>query len=430
MIPSGSVFMLLVAIFLFYTGNILYLVLRKKFGYLIIGFCVYHSLFMLGPALVHSYFNVYPFYQMSYSEDEQLAACIALALFSISFFLGFYVARPVDVAVHGGATEHVLHPRRLLFCVTIMLGVTAAIILSVGADVFMVKRNEFSLTFISNNASIAALLIGFARSSAFIALLLLWHFRKSIGPVQWAPIFIFSLAIFSIVNFPLALPRYILFSYVLAILYIYSAPTVRNKALLFISFLFGLTTVFPYASFLTRGRTDEYDLSVVSYFKNSGDFDGFQSLINVIKYTVEAGYSYGYQALGALLIFVPRSIWTSKPIATGNIAAESVGYDFVNVSSPLVSELFVDFGWLGVTLFSVFLGVVYRKIDSYFLVARLNQHYIGVFMGGILFSFTIIILRGTLIGIIANVMVGLLVAWVVLKYSFVRRKLSPLQLGK
>ena len=64
--------------------------------------------------------------------------------------------------------------------------------------------------------------------------------------------------------------------------------------------------------------------------------------------------------LGALLFFVPSSLWGSKPLATGiflgNYLTTHYGMWFTNLSAPLVAESYLDFGFAGVVVYSVVLA--------------------------------------------------------------------------
>ena len=89
------------------------------------------------------------------------------------------------------------------------------------------------------------------------------------------------------------------------------------------------------------------------------------------KYVEEFGISWGNQLLGAILFFVPRSIWPSKPLGTGHTAIVALDqHYFSNVSAPLIAEGYVNFGIVGVVLFALAAGWIFRKLDSAFWCRR------------------------------------------------------------
>lgn len=97
----------------------------------------------------------------------------------------------------------------------------------------------------------------------------------------------------------------------------------------------------------------------------TGDYDAYTMFIGVQQYVKQFDFSFGKQLLGALLFFVPRSIWSSKPTGTGHmIARELLHNSFTNVSAPLVGEFFINFGVVGIICFGLLLGALSRKFDE------------------------------------------------------------------
>ena len=101
---------------------------------------------------------------------------------------------------------------------------------------------------------------------------------------------------------------------------------------------------------------------------NTLHYDAFANIMATIEYVAKFGYSYGYQLLSALLFFIPRSIWTSKPFSTGQVVGdyliEEHNFEFNNLSNPLVSEGYINFGIIGVLIMAIVL--------SYFIVKLLK----------------------------------------------------------
>ena len=61
----------------------------------------------------------------------------------------------------------------------------------------------------------------------------------------------------------------------------------------------------------------------------------------------------GKQLLGAMLFFIPRSIWPSKPIGSGATIAIYQRQSFKNISCPIIGEAIINFGIIGVIIFAV-----------------------------------------------------------------------------
>ena len=68
------------------------------------------------------------------------------------------------------------------------------------------------------------------------------------------------------------------------------------------------------------------------------DFDGFMQITSTIQYLESEPIRWGNNFLGVVLFFVPRGLWEGKPIDTGVIVSEGLGYWYNNVASPLPAE--------------------------------------------------------------------------------------------
>ena len=380
---------------------------NRRFGYAGLLYCIYNIFFFISPALVHTYKNIFPFYEMTSPSDLQDSAAFMVFCFTIFFFLGFFLtkARPIFQFKN----RIISRPRFNIFFYLSLLSL-ALIIAKLGIMNFIIKRSEFDMDYIGQGPFANAAL-AFCRVLGFyILFFVIAAGKKTIG-LNYYWFLIAALSAFLIVNFPLALPRYMLFAYILAFVFFTYRPEKKYKFLLFSGFFIGVVTLFPYINFITRGGSA--GVSVIEYYSKSGDFDGFQSVMNVVAYVNAKGLSFGYQLLGALFTFIPRELWSSKPYATGQSAAEFMGYPFTNISAPLVSELYVDFGALGVTVGAFLFGVFLRKIDTGTILFRSAEDLISRSLVAIICAFAIIFLRGSLIGVIANIALFIITALII-----------------
>ena len=180
-------------------------------------------------------------------------------------------------------------------------------------------------------------------------LLLLWfknpltEKRNALGPIYIALIFLFypkllntNVKIMSFLFFAMILlfPLFQIFTHI-----DYSFEAIINKPSL-------LSKEFTDAKFATTFNTLNYD--------------AFSNISATIEYVSKNGFAYGYQLLSGLLFFVPRAIWSSKPISTGELVGdfiiEQYDFNFKNLSNPLVSEGYINFGIFGVILLSLILA--------------------------------------------------------------------------
>lgn len=120
----------------------------------------------------------------------------------------------------------------------------------------------------------------------------------------------------------------------------------------------------------------------------SGDFDSFSMLIRAIIVIEQRGIFWGYQLLGSLFFFIPRSIWSTKPVGSGYTVGKILNWDFTNVSMPLIGEFYMNFGQLGVIILAILLGTILKKLDSSYF-QHINNSNSHISFIEIVFPFTI-----------------------------------------
>ncbi len=157
-------------------------------------------------------------------------------------------------------------------------------------------------------------------------------------------------------------------------------PRLFNTNLKTISFLFFIMIiVFPLSAIITHSDASFIEIYnnpfiLIEQMKGGGvskafntlNYDAFPNIIATIDYVHKYGFSYGYQLLGGLLFFIPRSLWSSKPYSTGQVVGEHLisdfGFNFSNLSNPLVSESFINFGFLGIIIYPIILAYIFIKM--------------------------------------------------------------------
>lgn len=99
----------------------------------------------------------------------------------------------------------------------------------------------------------------------------------------------------------------------------------------------------------------------------SGHFDAHQMIVTISRYVADAGFAWGKQILGALLFFVPRSIWPGKPEGTGHTAIVHLDqFYFSNASATMAAEGYVNFGLVGVVVLAVLFGLLVYRVDRFY----------------------------------------------------------------
>ncbi|QHS58238.1 hypothetical protein [Chitinophaga agri] len=184
--------------------------------------------------------------------------------------------------------------------------------------------------------------------------------------------------------------------------------TFKWQKLIPLSFITIFILFFP---ILTHARYDYFTLDFV--LKNyttltataykSGDFDAYSMFCRSVNYVEQHDLTYGRQLMGALLFFVPRSMWPAKPFGSGYFVGDSHGLGFLNVSCPFMAEGFINFGLIGTLLFILLLALLSRYMDQFYWtnISRGNLHNFWIVLYPSLIGSFIFVLRGDLLSSMA-----------------------------
>ncbi len=331
-----------------------------------------------------------------------------------------------------GLSSRVVDARSAGWFASLGLLTCLALIASIGGfGVFWGSRTDVFLrvTELMNNDSAKVLLyLQGVRSLAFVSLFVLCvvlRSRRGFDTVHarlWAACLLIALTgLNALLSSPINSPRYWVGTIGLS-LAVLIWPWRRRAAVLAwtVMCLALLVVVFPYAD-LFRVTTD-VDLDQVTSQSGlvvSGDYDAFQQLMNGVVYVGEKGHSFGRQIAGAVLFWVPRRLWPTKPIDTGEMVAEHMVYENTNLSMPLWGEAYVDGGVLLVVLVFFFYGLVSRRLENRFLDEDASRTTLTVVLTPVLGVYQVFLLRGTLMSALAY-----LVPVILFSYLSTRRRRS------
>lgn len=203
----------------------------------------------------------------------------------------------------------------------------------------------------------------------FVAVVFILEVKKT-GKITWRTVT--ALACLGIAAFPTGLSRNMMASFYAGLLVLTFDVTKKGRWFSWV-IIFGLVLIFPamnifrWLKTLQKGGLWELIIKSFSSCYLEGHFDAHQMLITTVRYVEEFGLSWGRQILGALLFFVPRSLWPGKPEGTGHTTI--VGLDqfyFSNVSANLTVEGYMNFGLAGIVLFAVLVGILARRVDDFY----------------------------------------------------------------
>lgn len=162
-------------------------------------------------------------------------------------------------------------------------------------------------------------------------------------------------------------------------------PIFKKRGIFISIFFIGLVIIFPVLSIFRYTPLNEVGYSTIvkslrgisdSFIGGAigGDYDAFSMIINTKNYIDLYDITWGYQLLASILFFIPRSMWPMKPFGSGYTIRISQGYEFANVSSPLIAEGLINFGFIGVVLFAFIFGFITSYIDKlYWSRAKKND---------------------------------------------------------
>lgn len=198
--------------------------------------------------------------------------------------------------------------------------------------------------------------------------------------------FILSIILLLFVVNPFNMSRYYLGFICITTIFLFFRRKIRS--ILFNAILFlGIFTIFPLINFFRFGFTainfSEMKQEMFQQF-NELHFDAYANMIATLDYVHQAGVSFGYQLLGVFFFFVPRGIWESKPLQTGElignylIANGKLNYN--NLANALPSEMYINFGIFGILAAPILLGLLINKLEKNAKTMFLNYAIISGFI--------------------------------------------------
>ncbi|MDK0881996.1 hypothetical protein P5F54_11740 [Clostridium perfringens] len=169
-----------------------------------------------------------------------------------------------------------------------------------------------------------------------------------------------------------------------------------------------------------------FEIDYLNHFTQL-DYDAWSNFMATIEYVKVFGFKLGNQLMGSALFFVPRYIWPNKPVATGETVGrflmDNTGMWFYNLSNPIMSEGYIDFGVLGIIIYAIILAILAKKIKN-MIASNSYKKFVGIFISMQMFLF----LRGDMLSSISYFLSSIIAIYVIPK--FLDKILSTLLIKK
>ena len=223
---------------------------------------------------------------------------------------------------------------------------------------------------------------------------------------------LFSMTLISM--FPTSLARYAMVLYWLPVALLLFPQLYRRNFLVSL-FIFGLLFVFP---FLGNFRYYSGALSFRFSFDylNTLNYDASQEFMILMNYDL---VTYGKQLLGAMFFFIPRSFWPGKPIGSGATLASLQPGAWTNISMPFIAEGYINFGVVGIFIFTIVLALLAALCDkTYWYAPDLNHRKSFAPFYFVLVGISIFFMRGDLMSSFSFLVAAMADLWIVRAVAF------------
>ncbi|MEU0917185.1 hypothetical protein [Streptomyces cyaneofuscatus] len=308
----------------------------------------------------------------------------------------------------------VAHPLRLRLLVLIAFVASGFYVLKLGGPaVFFSSRQEISETVAASGVAStesnvgSAFLKGFGTVPALLALLfytrrLVTSYRARRTPstvLVWGGLAVLNL----VVNNPISNARYWFLTVLVSLLFTAFPSSAAIYRTVLATGVVGALVLFPYADKFRYDEEGQRTVQSASVFEPlaTKDYDQTVMFANTISWVDTRGHTYGRQLAGSALFFVPRAVWSGKPEDTGVRVGQWMGMRMTNLSAPLWTEFWVDFGATGMAGGMALIGYAAARTDRRYALAVTRA---GPGPGSVLAiaapliaGYTFILLRGPLL---------------------------------
>lgn len=359
-------------IFYFYTTIGLYIMsfiflqlkIKKSF-YFNFSFFWFNIFFLFIPFYAQYSQSTFP-WGGKYSDSTIIYSYIIVVTFLISYIVG-YLINYKQVS----KTISINYKKKTNFFFMILLLINLVLTL------FLMKTTLLTIYilprgFIYNFNSFDIILYLMTKFT-WVFLLLLNYLVLYNKSIFYKILFYFILIINLILLNPLSNPRFIFLGFFILLGFLFFKwnffGSLKKSSFILLFLFYFETTILRIVKhldsfFASQNKFEQLFQFNLSYFLGI-NFDAYQQLLNTIEYINKTGkYDFFYSIISGLLFFVPRSIWPEKAISTGEVIADFKDYQYTNLSEPIVANLYLSAGFIGVTLGGILIGFTFRRLDN------------------------------------------------------------------
>lgn len=381
-IPSGTDITLLISFFinsLVFSLGILTAVHRYSYSLNLI-FWIFMYFFMFFAPLMQYAYNMFPlkFVEIP-SENEIFTANLAILVFCILWFVGktlFYKKLPNNLQkskLTSFLVDEYEHSHTynigFMFIFFVCIILTLYFLFRNGFSGIIVQRENSGVAkfYGGNNQAVSSVAFSLTVGAFAFAIM---AFASAAGKKCGSYTATTSLLVMLLIcYFPTTIPRFTVATIYFGIL-IVLFRSMRRGNLFFWTFILGLFVIFPFLNsfrYTTDVSFSEFFNTFSDNFFQSyteGHYDAYLSLINTFRFVRQKGITFGRQLLGAVLFFLPRTIWKNKPTGSGAYVIDTLAPgSFSNVSCTFIGECYINFGIIGIASIPLILGYYFTKLD-------------------------------------------------------------------
>ena len=347
---------------------------------------IFMFFFMYFAPLIQYLKSKYP-WRGSLSDAQVLYVNAMILLFNIAFLIGGFLGKKVrvtglpNIEVSKFLCSDFSFGKRSKVLMTLLACLLAGYsFMKTGILGIVVSRVQATKVFYSGSNSAIELIVE-SVIPAFMAYVVA-EAAQNVSAKREKPYRLLLLLLCMLICFfPTSLPRYKTIT-IYGTVFLVMFPSIKKGTKFFWIFVLALFFMFPMMNSFRhmlsmKSMQEVFDEGFLSVYTDA-DYDAYRMLSSAISYTRARGPEWGFPLIGAILFFVPRSVWPSKPGGSGAMLIRSeLGADAVaNVSCPFIGEGYLNFGFIGMILFGIFMGVWVYKLDSYYWDLHKDKDYV------------------------------------------------------